>query len=365
MNSLVFIEPAADSGGDYAAQWQEALALCRAMALDVVVVSSQAGDLWTKLETLRPEIVVGCSLDSLVRHALKGLGSVLVSFERVAADNFADITIDYSAEDITRYFTGPRFDLRTEPKEWFLDVVQLVRRLAWDSDFFGFNVAYLSCRHLTPSIERLVSKYCSGTGVRVLEYLANCHDSESVRQAEINGYRFTDIRMTFEKHLNGEPGAAPKLERPGLSYGLAEERHIESLRDLSRGIYRDSRYYFDKQFPEAKVTEFYQGWVEKAVKGTFDHECHCIFQEDQPIAFCTIRYVTKSNISIGLFGVRSDQKGGGIASHLLDRVFEATAARGARLATVVTQGRNYAAQRVYQKAGFRTRNVELWYHKWM
>jgi ribosomal protein S18 acetylase RimI-like enzyme len=32
--------------------------------------------------------------------------------------------------------------------------------------------------------------------------------------------------------------------------------------------------------------------------------------------------------------------------------------------SVVTQGRNVEAQRFYQSAGFLTRSVECWYHKW-
>jgi dTDP-4-amino-4,6-dideoxy-D-galactose acyltransferase len=31
---------------------------------------------------------------------------------------------------------------------------------------------------------------------------------------------------------------------------------------------------------------------------------------------------------------------------------------------VVTQGRNLAAQRLYQRAGFLTADLKLWYHKW-
>jgi ribosomal protein S18 acetylase RimI-like enzyme len=31
---------------------------------------------------------------------------------------------------------------------------------------------------------------------------------------------------------------------------------------------------------------------------------------------------------------------------------------------VITQGRNYDAQRLYQKCGFKTISVQLWYHKW-
>jgi hypothetical protein len=30
----------------------------------------------------------------------------------------------------------------------------------------------------------------------------------------------------------------------------------------------------------------------------------------------------------------------------------------------VTQGRNLAAQRLYQRTGFLIRDLQLWYHKW-
>jgi ribosomal protein S18 acetylase RimI-like enzyme len=35
-----------------------------------------------------------------------------------------------------------------------------------------------------------------------------------------------------------------------------------------------------------------------------------------------------------------------------------------RVATVVTQGRNIASQRLYQKHGFVTQSIQLWYHRW-
>jgi hypothetical protein len=31
---------------------------------------------------------------------------------------------------------------------------------------------------------------------------------------------------------------------------------------------------------------------------------------------------------------------------------------------VVTQARNFTAQRLYQRSGFVTANVQLWFHKW-
>ena len=38
--------------------------------------------------------------------------------------------------------------------------------------------------------------------------------------------------------------------------------------------------------------------------------------------------------------------------------------QGAQAVTVVTQGRNRAAQRLYQQCGFLSRDLQLWYHKW-
>ena len=38
--------------------------------------------------------------------------------------------------------------------------------------------------------------------------------------------------------------------------------------------------------------------------------------------------------------------------------------RGAKSVRVVTQGDNTGAIRLYESAGFRTREVLLWYHKW-
>ncbi|HSN68965.1 MAG TPA: GNAT family N-acetyltransferase, partial [Thermoanaerobaculia bacterium] len=37
---------------------------------------------------------------------------------------------------------------------------------------------------------------------------------------------------------------------------------------------------------------------------------------------------------------------------------------GATIVRVATQGRNEAAQRTYQRAGFVTDSIRLWYHWW-
>jgi ribosomal protein S18 acetylase RimI-like enzyme len=38
---------------------------------------------------------------------------------------------------------------------------------------------------------------------------------------------------------------------------------------------------------------------------------------------------------------------------------------GVQRVSVVTQGRNVAAQKLYQSCGFTTCSVQLWYHWWL
>jgi len=54
----------------------------------------------------------------------------------------------------------------------------------------------------------------------------------------------------------------------------------------------------------------------------------------------------------------------GVGRALLDRSLSWFRGNNAASVTVVTQGRNVAALRAYERAGFTTRSVEFWYHKW-
>ena len=48
-----------------------------------------------------------------------------------------------------------------------------------------------------------------------------------------------------------------------------------------------------------------------------------------------------------------------------NKVIEELYKDGITYIDVVTQGRNYSAQRLYQRCGFITQSTELWYHKWL
>ena len=246
-------------------------------------------------------------------------------------------------------------------REELINITQLYRKLEWDSEFFDLNVGYISCSRLTPNIERHIKKFIRKERIGLLEYRCNCHDRESVLTSSENGYLFVDMRLTFEQTLNGREAAG----RPGYSIRKGTPGDIDTLKEISRGIYKYSRYYFDTNFDRQKVVEFYQNWVEKAVRGQFDDFAYVLCHDGKPVGFCTIKQTRKHAGRIGLFGISPEYKGEGLAGYLLDAsLADLLKNMGISYIEVVTQGRNYAAQRLYQRSGFVTKSTELWYHKW-
>ena len=314
------------------------------------------------IEREKPEVIISNGLAPEQHFMLKGLGIVSIVFdEQSTYERLADIVIDYKANNQIGNFGTAKFSLFDNPNFNFTEIANLVKLLPWDTNFFGFGVGYVSSRNLTENIYKRVSGFVKQNNIRLLEYLCNCHDRESVKVAEQHRFQFTDIRLTFDCKATATQAVAMPA---GFHFGLAEKKHVRALQDCSADLYKDSRYYFDGNFEESKLNDFYQGWVEKAVLGTFDHLCYCIFDGDVPAGFCTIRNATNNTAIIGLVGFAKKYQGIGLGTKLLQQVIYACYEKGQEKIYVVTQGRNYGAQRLYQSAGFKTYSTELWYHKW-
>jgi len=274
--------------------------------------------------------------------------------------HIADITIDFNNENSKLCHSGKKFKIQNKNFNFF-EVTEIISILEWDTSFFEFPIAYLSCKHLTKNIQYKVDKFIKKNNIRLVEYLCDCHDDLSVKNAELNKYHFTDIRLTFSIDLQKF-----NFEIRGVkNFHKATINDIDTLKKLTLDMYKDSRYFYDGNFNIDKINIFYSEWLEKAILGTFDHECYCVKDQNKPIAFCTLRYTSNETVSIGLFGVSQEFSGKGIGSLLINKILSMCKKNNYKKVTVVTQGRNYGAQRLYQSAGFRTESTELWYHKWI
>jgi dTDP-4-amino-4,6-dideoxy-D-galactose acyltransferase len=274
--------------------------------------------------------------------------------------------IDYKNKKSNKYFTGAEYSFVNNKSfnSEFLEITEVIKKLSWDTEFWGFPVAYLSCRYLTASIVYRIDKFIKSENIKLIEYLCNCHDNKSVRTTAANNFIFADIRLSFEKKRLEKQNVTLPAE---FKFGLAQPQDIEVLAAIAKDLYLDSRYYYDENFDKAKACLFYQNWVEKAVLGTFDDQCYCLFKKEGnvPIGFCTIKYKLPGTANIGLVGLSDPYQKKGLAQILLQLVTNELIDKSIKQICVVTQGRNYAAQRLYQRAGFLTKATEIWYHKWL
>ena len=238
----------------------------------------------------------------------------------------------------------------------------LVEVLDYDTNFFGYNVAQIQERQISADSINHVIDYCRNNEIKLLQFKCDAHHSPSVLLAEQHGFNFVDIRMIFERYIR-------EVERQQtddfkVSFRVAEKADIAGLKEKSKGVFRASRYYFDKQFSEEKIDVFYQDWVSKAVLGMFDNCLYIMSVDNQDAGYCSLRFGKGNVAGIGIVGLFPAYVGNGYGQLLTKHVLNQCLEKGIKYIDVVTQGRNYPAQRLYQRCGFVIKKLELYYHKW-
>jgi RimJ/RimL family protein N-acetyltransferase len=237
--------------------------------------------------------------------------------------------------------------------------------LDWDTNFFGFRIARVHGNTLAPESIQGLDVFCRQKQVRCLYFLSTLDDPATTRLAEANHFQLVDIRLTFEKTISGSsPLKIDDNSNKIDSIRLARTDDVAHLVKISQNSYIDSRFYFDTNFPRERAEALYQTWIKVSCEGWA--QAVLVAELDQiPVGYvtCHIDQEQKSG-NIGLVGVSSQAQGHGIGKTLVFSALDWFSTQGMEKVTVVTQGRNLPAQRLYQRCGFITQKIQLWYHKW-
>lgn len=232
----------------------------------------------------------------------------------------------------------------------------LCQFLKWDTEFFGQRIARVIPTLLTPAAVEQILAWCEAQQIECLYLLAEPDDQETVYLAEDHGFRFVDIRVVLECTLKGVS--------PAASFHIRDctEADLPTLRAIAAASYQDSRFYYDPHFPTAKCDALYETWIERSCAG-YAEAVLVAEVEDQPAGFISC-HLEPDFGKIGLVGVSEMMQGKGIGRDLMTAALSWFVSQGKSRVTVATQGRNIGAQQFYQKSGFITRSVQLWYHRW-
>ena len=233
------------------------------------------------------------------------------------------------------------------------------RLLDWDTEFFGRRIATITAHRL--SLERVedAMAWCKRSGIQCLYFLADADDAETVRLAEEYGFRHVDVRITLERLLD-LPVAQDRSHEAVVR--LAVPADVPTLRALARVSHHDSRFYHDPNFRTSQCDALFETWIDKSCNGYAD----AVFVADLSglaVGYVSCHRADRNEGKIGLFAVSAAHRGKGAGRTLLSESLRWFGAQGLRRVTVVTQGRNARAQRLYQQGGFVTHAVQLWYHR--
>ena len=239
----------------------------------------------------------------------------------------------------------------------------LCKILEWDTAFFGVRIGRVEAERLSTDDIKWVLKWCREQRVQCLYFLCAPDDDTSVKVAEEHRFHLVDIRLDFSKQLS----IGSELEQPSLGTVAVRPFRKEdwpSLQKIAETSYTDTRFFYDEHFPREQAAALYREWLKKSCDEFADALLVSQDQDNAASGFITCHVDSPQSGRIGLVGVSSEARGGGVGQSLVHAAQSYFAKRGVSQISVVTQGRNLAAQRLYQKFGFRSRSLHLWYHKW-
>jgi len=229
--------------------------------------------------------------------------------------------------------------------------------LKWDSEFFGFPIARVNAQTITDTSARVIDNFCQQNAVRLIYFLARSDVPETTRAAGHAGFNLVDIRLTFERS-NLPNGEFPQDIRP------VSPNDYAALEEIAATAHTDTRFYFDGHMPRQKCNDLYRCWIRRSCEG-WAQMVFVTGPGGSPTGYVTCHANPQTaGGSIGLIAVRADSRDAGLAGKLVTASLTWFSQQGLKTASVVTQGRNISAQRLYQHNQFVTRSLELYYHKW-
>ena len=237
-----------------------------------------------------------------------------------------------------------------------------VIHLDWDSNFFGIPIGRIYANGLTGEHLSKRLESAKQENIKFIELFCDVSDHESVYSSESLDFHLADLRITLKKNL--EEDIKEDRGHKDLIFKKADRADINRLKTMSKGLFKDSRYYRYQKFDRNNIDLMFQIWIEKSVPGEFDDEVYCLYDETDILAFCSLKY--KGNTaSIGLFGINSAYRGKGLGSLILKRILHLLYKRRVTDVGVITHGRNSGAVHLYQKNGFGLAAITLCYYKWL
>lgn len=243
-------------------------------------------------------------------------------------------------------------------------MTNLCQFLEWDSKFFGYRIAKVISHTITLEQATSINAWCTENEIDCLYFLAESHNPETIRIVEDNHYRNVDIRHVYDMNISQWESSPIGITEDTI-LDIATASDTPELLAMVDNSFIHTRFYYDAYFHAEQANSLYRIWLDHSINENLADRVIVIRKQGKPQGFITCNLDQDNKIgTIGLIGVADFAQGQNLGSKLVYQSMDYFKQEGIEVVQVVTQGRNIAANRLYQKCGFRTSAVYLWYHKW-
>jgi dTDP-4-amino-4,6-dideoxy-D-galactose acyltransferase len=236
------------------------------------------------------------------------------------------------------------------------------RILDWDSGFLGYKVATIDKECITLIDFNKVYNELQIQDVKLLYWPA---DIDCLYQGDIcaeNKGVLVDIKTTYELSINS-PSSNQSMQLSDIEmYGNKVAN--DELLSIAVQCGEYSRFKIDPKITFNKFADLYRTWMIKSVQGIMSDDVIIVKGGDTIKGVITV-YLEDNVGNIGLVGVDENYRGQGIGGKLIKAALSYFNKKGCGLVNVVTQGKNEAACRLYEKFGFVVKNKVNFYHFWL
>jgi ribosomal protein S18 acetylase RimI-like enzyme len=235
----------------------------------------------------------------------------------------------------------------------------LLKKLDWDSDFFGFSVAQVCSVSEDIEVWKETLAEIENLDIKLTYWMVQPKNLSFQEFASENHGILVDNKTTYSIEItSGNFGTEKCIEI------LDKNEPDTELLNLAVQCGAYSRFAIDKNIPYEKFKQLYQLWIINSINKSMADDV-LIYKWDNKIVGLVTVYENNNIGNIGLIGVDADFRGKGIGKSLINVVKNYFFAKGIHNIHVVTQGQNNSACRLYENTGFSVLDRSEFYHFWL
>ena len=231
-----------------------------------------------------------------------------------------------------------------------------VRRLEWDSEFFGFPIG--EGHPVTCDDVAAVDAWAADERLRCVYLCVPAENFALLHAAESFGFHLMGVHVTCDicAPFGTAAGSDHIVVRP------VRPADVAALERIAGGAHPDTRFHADPGFSRESCRRLYETWIRRSSEGWADSVL--VAERGTDVVGYVTLHRRGGSARIGLIAVAGDTRGTGLGRALMRAAFDWCERQSIERVTVTTQAQNVAALRFYIRCGFVVDRMDFWLHKW-